>query len=206
MTTVYYVLTPIFQGCCFLFFFHLKPKQQKFFTEILGYFFTVYAATTTIYYFRKHSKEQIRRDANISLFGYWIWDHMWYLGKEGEKYSTSENNESLLCTFDPLMWGTARWRQLQIQSLMQGSKVGNSWKVGRIAQIWRQSVQRNRKETFTRNTEESNKNAPKPFRAAGVKTWLEERSHPMKTQMVRPHLFSDLLNLQLSHSAEPSSL
>lgn len=96
--SMYYPLTPIFQG---FFFFHLKPKQQKFFIEILGYFFTVYPANT-IYYFRKHSKKQIRRDASIALFGYWTWDHMWHSQKEREKYSTSENNESLLCTLDLL--------------------------------------------------------------------------------------------------------
>lgn len=59
---------------------------------------------------------------------------------------------------------------------------------------------------LTRDPEESSKNVPKPLKAAGVKTRLEERSHPMKTQRARPHLFSDLLNLQLSHSAELSSL
>lgn len=40
---------------------------------------------------------------------------------------------------------------------------------------------------FTRNPEESDKNASKPLRAAGVKTWVEERSHLMKTQRARPH-------------------
>lgn len=59
---------------------------------------------------------------------------------------------------------------------------------------------------FTRNPEECDRNVEKLLRAAGVKTWLEERSQPMKTQRARPHLFSDLLNLQWSHSAELNSL
>lgn len=125
-------------------FFHLKPKQQNFYIEVLGYFFMLYA----INYFRKHSKDQIRRDASMALFGYRTWDHMQYSGKERGKYSTSDNNGILLCTLNPLTCGKARWGELQVESLMQESKVGNSWKVGRIAQIWRQSVQINRTETI----------------------------------------------------------
>lgn len=113
---------------------------------------------------------------------------------------------SLLWILSPWVWRKAKWRELQVESLMQERKVGSSWKVGGTAQIQRQSVQRNRKDIFTRNPDESDKNAPKSLRAAGVKTWLEERSHSMKTQRARPHLFSYLLHLQLSHSAELSSL
>lgn len=44
-------------------------------------------------------------------------------------------------------------------------------------------------EYFTRNPEESDKNAPKPLRAAEVKTWVEERSHLMKTKSQASFIF-----------------